>query len=131
MLFQNACWQLVPLLLLLFCHAASASSYRRWSSYVALPVKRTCIDAVRQNRVPNGIWGCNGESWAPSGPISDWSFAGYGAGLASIPYYPVRFDIKRDFKAAGDGRLDDTWAVQAAVRAAAKHGGVVYFPPGK
>jgi polygalacturonase len=51
--------------------------------------------------------------------------------LAPIPNPPVKYDVKRDFKAAGDGSTDDTNAVLAAVSACKKNGGVIYFPPGR
>jgi hypothetical protein len=45
------------------------------------------------------------------------------------------FDVKRDYGAVGDGRTDDTNAIQAAIAAAAEREGtgrgrIVYFPPG-
>lgn len=40
------------------------------------------------------------------------------------------FDV-RDFGAVGDGRADDTPAVQKALEAAGRDGGVVYFPRGR
>lgn len=43
---------------------------------------------------------------------------------------PMRaFDVK-DFGAAGNGSADDTGSIQDAVDAAAKRGGIVFFPPG-
>jgi polygalacturonase len=77
------------------------------------------------------MWGCNGELWNSSGLLSDWSFAGYGAGMEKIPDLPVTVDVKRDFGAAGDGRKDDTAAVLAALNATQEAGGVVFFPAGK
>ncbi|KAF6249078.1 pectin lyase fold/virulence factor [Scenedesmus sp. NREL 46B-D3] len=81
--------------------------------------------------VPLDIWGCQGELWNCSGALSDWSFAGYGAGLLQIPNAPVTVDVKRDFQAAGDGTADDTTAVLAALKATQQAGGVIYFPPGR
>jgi hypothetical protein len=77
------------------------------------------------------VWGCNGELWSSSGLLSDWSFAGYGAGLQQIPDAPVTVDVKRYFGAAGDGKKDDTAAVLAALKATQEAGGVIYFPPGR
>lgn len=77
------------------------------------------------------MWGCKGEAWDSRGPLTDWAFAGYGAGLEQIPDLPVTIDVKRDFQAAGDGKTDDTAAVLAALKATEQKGGVIYFPPGK
>jgi polygalacturonase len=77
------------------------------------------------------MWGCQGELWNSKGLLSDWSFAGYGAGMEKIPDLPVTVDVKRDFQAAGDGKKDDTAAVLAALKTTQGAGGVVYFPPGK
>jgi len=42
------------------------------------------------------------------------------------------FDVRRDFGAAGDGKTDDTAAIQKAIDAARKHGrgGLAYLPTG-
>ena len=81
--------------------------------------------------VPHGMWGCDGEAWNAAGPLSDWSFAGYAAGMAGIPSAAPAVDVKRDFRAVGDGRADDTAAVRAALAKTKSSGGVIYFPPGK
>lgn len=80
---------------------------------------------------PTGMWGCDGEVWDTTGPLAEWSFAGFGAGLSQPPNYPAKYDIKRDFGAAGDGVRDDTWAVVKALAATKSTGGVIYFPAGK
>lgn len=77
------------------------------------------------------LWGCHGEGWIKGGLLSDWSFAGYGAGLEAIPSPLVTVDVKRDFHAAANGVTDDTAAVKAAIEATKETGGVIYFPPGK
>ena len=43
------------------------------------------------------------------------------------------FDAKRDFGAKGDGKADDTAALQATIDAARAHGkdAIAYFPPGR
>lgn len=43
---------------------------------------------------------------------------------------PVAWLNVRDHGASGDGLTDDSGAIQAAIRAASRDGGVVYFPPG-
>jgi polygalacturonase len=63
--------------------------------------------------------------------LDDWSFAGYGAGLEAIPSPSVKVDVKRDFRATGNGVTDDTAAVKAAIEATKDSGGVIFFPPGK
>eukprot|EP00775_Hariotina_reticulata_P011527 gene11526-11670_t len=77
------------------------------------------------------LWGCEGEQWDQAGPLSDWSYAGFGAGEVAIPSNPVVVDVKRDFGAAGSGAADDSAAVQQALNATQATGGVIYFPPGK
>ncbi|KAF8061409.1 hypothetical protein HT031_004500 [Scenedesmus sp. PABB004] len=109
---------------------AHGASFARWSSYVPPPVK-ACPAAANATREPIGMWGCAGEAWRAGGPLSDWSFAGYGAGLEAIPDAPVAVDVRRDFEAAGDGVTDDTAAVLAALKATQAGGGVIFFPPGR
>jgi hypothetical protein len=77
------------------------------------------------------LWGCDGELWRRDGALSDWTFAGYGAGLEAIPSPPVTVDVKRDFGAAGNGLRDDTAAFKAAIEATKAAGGVIFVPPGK
>lgn len=66
----------------------------------------------------------------PSCAAADWSFAGYQGGDAVLPSVPATYDVMRDFHARGDGRADDTVALQAAVTAACKQPGVVLLPAG-
>ncbi|MBI3850881.1 MAG: right-handed parallel beta-helix repeat-containing protein [Verrucomicrobia bacterium] len=65
------------------------------------------------------------------------SLAGAGAALAAEPTQPSptqsgqpHFNV-RQFGAIGDGKAKDTNAIQSAIDAAGKNGGVVYLPPGK
>jgi hypothetical protein len=63
--------------------------------------------------------------------------------VTNLPAPPVVFpedagviDVKRDFGATGDGRNDDTAAIQSAISTAAENEGtsrgrVLYFPPGE
>jgi hypothetical protein len=80
---------------------------------------------------PSALFGCQGELWKPNGRLQDYAFAGYGAGMRSIPYNSVRCNV-RDYGAKGDNKTDDTVAVQRAVDDCARgnNGSVVSFPPG-
>jgi hypothetical protein len=77
---------------------------------------------------PSGRYGCQGEKWDRSRLPIDWSYAGYGAGEKQIPLKPQSVDA-RAAGAKGDGRTDDTAAVERAI-AQARDGTAVYFPPG-
>ena len=79
--------------------------------------------------IHSALWGERGESWKPEGVLPDFSYAGYHAGEAPIPDEPARWNLKRDFKARGDGISDDTAAFEAAITTAAK--GVLFIPGGK
>lgn len=74
------------------------------------------------------LWGTNGERWKPEVTLPDFSYAGYHAGEASIPAPPARYDVKRDFGAAGDGQTDDTKAFEKAVESVPY--GVLLIPAG-
>ncbi|KAF8061410.1 hypothetical protein HT031_004501 [Scenedesmus sp. PABB004] len=120
------------LLLLAVCALAAgaragAAAQRGWAGADT----SACPAAANATREPIGMWGCAGEAWRAGGPLSDWSFAGYGAGLEAIPDAPVAVDVRRDFEAAGDGVTDDTAAVLAALKATQAGGGVIFFPPGR
>lgn len=94
--------------------------------------QRTCdIDGVHAVAAPNGLWGCNGEAWDRAVPLTDFSYAGFGAGEDLIPEPPVSVDVRRDFGATGSGRIDDSAAVLKALKATQASGGVIFFPPGK
>ncbi len=58
--------------------------------------------------------------------LPDFSRAGYRAGEKSIPKIKGGGDV-RDFGALGDGKTDDTKAIQKAIDA----GGVVLLPEGR
>ncbi|KAF6260912.1 hypothetical protein COO60DRAFT_1700125 [Scenedesmus sp. NREL 46B-D3] len=122
---------LLVLLLLLSTSSAVAAPATTSSSNAPRNCSENCCQQGSASRVPLDIWGCQGELWNSSGALSDWSFAGYGAGLLQIPNAPVTVDVKRDFQAAGDGTADDTTAVLAALKATQQAGGVIYFPPGR
>jgi hypothetical protein len=77
---------------------------------------------------PSALWGLDGEKWQPEVTLPDFSYAGYHAGEAPIPSPTVRYDLKRDFHAEGDGRTDDTGALENALRSI--EGGVLSIPEG-
>lgn len=81
---------------------------------------------------PSALFGCQGELWRPSGRLQDYAFAGYGAGMRTIPNPPVGCDVKK-YGAVGNGITDDTNAVLKAIAdcGGTNSGRVVYFPPGK
>lgn len=76
----------------------------------------------------SSLWGESGERWEPAGRLPDFSYAGYHAGEAEIPTPQVRWNLKRDFGAKGDGRTDDSPALLRATRTI--KGGVLYIPEG-
>ncbi len=77
------------------------------------------------------LWGMNGELWDPRGRLPDFSWAGYHAGEKPIPDVPTKAVIT-DYGAVGDGVIDDTAAIQAAIDAvsAMDGGGAVLIPKG-
>ncbi len=74
------------------------------------------------------LWGLRGEQWEPSGRLPDYSYAGYHRGERPLPEHPPDVSV-RDFGAVGDGKTDDTAAIQRAVNEA--QGKVIAFPPGR
>lgn len=78
---------------------------------------------------PSQLWGCAGERWDRTKLPVDWSYAGYAAGEKGLPTKPVSVDV-RQMGAKGDGKADDTWAIEKAI-GAAREGSAVYFPPGR
>lgn len=76
----------------------------------------------------SSFWGAAGEKWKPEGRLPDFSYAGYHAGEAKLPTPPARWDLKRDFHAAGDGRTDDSEALLKAIQSIPS--GVLFIPKG-
>lgn len=76
----------------------------------------------------SSLWGVNGEKWTPEGRIPDFSYAGYHAGEASVPRPAAKWDLKRDFHAAGDGKTDDSDALLKAIESIKS--GVLFIPKG-
>ena len=62
------------------------------------------------------LWGKEGERWAPSSRLPDFSFAGYHAGGKALTTVPITANVK-NFGATGDGTTDDTAAFQQAIAA--------------
>ena len=84
--------------------------------------------AVTNDCVYSSLWGRNGEKWTPTGRLPDFAYAGYHAGEASIPTAKAKWDLKLDFHAVGDGKADDTGALQKAIDSI--DSGVLYIPEG-
>ncbi|HVQ36988.1 MAG TPA: glycosyl hydrolase family 28-related protein [Pyrinomonadaceae bacterium] len=76
----------------------------------------------------SSLWGAAGAQWTPAGRLPDFSYAGYDAGQANIPSPPAKWDLKRDFHAAGDGKTDDTAALSKAIESI--NTGVLFIPRG-
>jgi len=76
----------------------------------------------------SSMWGINGEKWTANGRLPDFSYSGYHAGEASIPKRAVRWNLKRDFHAVGDGHADDTEALTNALKTI--HDDVLFIPEG-
>lgn len=76
----------------------------------------------------SALWGRAGEAWTPASRLPDFSFAGYHRGEAPIPDPPVAANV-RDFGARGDGKTDDTKAIQAAIEATKT--GAILLPAGR
>lgn len=66
----------------------------------------------------------------PTGPLGDFSYAGYAANSRLIPLPDVVSNVK-DFGAAGDGERDDTSSFKKAIAKASQDKGAVFIPPGK
>jgi pectate lyase-like protein len=76
----------------------------------------------------SSLWGVNGEKWTPEGRLPDFSYAGYHAGEAPVPTPPAKWDLKRDFHAAGNGQTDDSDALLKAIESVKS--GVLFIPKG-
>ena len=74
------------------------------------------------------LWGAEGSAFVPSGPLPDFSWAGYHGGDRELPG-PAPSSSVRDFGARGDGVSDDTAAFQRALVEAPT--GVLWVPRGR
>lgn len=83
---------------------------------------------VAAHATPSALWGQAGEHWSPESRLPDFSFAGYRRGEAPLPDPAVTHNL-RDFGAVGDGRTDDTAALQRAIAAVDR--GVILIPAGR
>jgi hypothetical protein len=75
------------------------------------------------------LWGTSGEAWSPGWRLSDFSLAGYSAGVEGIPDYPVLTSV-RDHGAKGDGFTDDTEAFRRALSTVGERGAIL-VPAGR
>jgi hypothetical protein len=76
----------------------------------------------------SSLWGVDGEKWAASGRLPDFSYSGYHAGEAVLPNVRAKWDLKRDFHAIGDGHTDDSSALATALHTV--RNGVLFIPEG-
>jgi hypothetical protein len=108
---------------------------RRKQLFAALAVLSSLIMATTNRSsepasacIYSSLWGTNGEKWDERGRLPDFSYAGYHAGESQIPAEKPKWDLKRDFKAAGDGRTDDSAALLKALTTV--RDGVLFIPKG-
>src|SRR2546426_7433721 len=94
----------------------------------ASAVSRTAHSEISSSCTYSSLWGISGERWRPQGRLPDFSYAGYHAGEASIPNAPPKWDFKREFRAKGDGRTDDSPALLKAIQSIDR--GVLFIPEG-
>ena len=87
-----------------------------------------CAAEVSSSCTYSSLWGVSGERWNPASRLPDFSYAGYHAGEANPPNAPVKWDLKRDFHAKGDGRTDDSGALLNAIQTI--DAGVLFIPEG-
>lgn len=104
----------------------SACSHLRFPQFLLLSL--LAVFAQQTFGATSRLWGERGERWDSNGRLPDFSYAGYHRGEVPIPDVPQVTSVK-EFGAVGDGVVDDTRAIQAAVRATAR--GAVFFPPGR
>jgi len=98
---------------------------------VALPaVLPAALPAGIPAAVPSHstLWGVEGRAFVPSGPLPDFSWAGYHGGDRELPS-PAPSSNIRDFGARGDGVSDDTAAFKRALAEAPI--GVLLVPRGR
>lgn len=74
------------------------------------------------------LWGKDGQAWSDESRLTDFSYAGYHRGERSIPLRKPDVSVK-DFGAVGDGKTDDTEAIQKAIEESA--GKTIAIPAGE
>jgi hypothetical protein len=88
----------------------------------------TTVAAQQSGCSYSSLWGVNGDKWTPNSRLPDFSYAGYHAGESVLPAPSVRWNLRRDFHAVGDGETDDTNALGLALQTI--HDGVLFIPEG-
>lgn len=92
---------------------------------VLLPSRTATADDDTQKN--SALWGSQGELWANDSRLPDFSYAGYHRGEQPLPKLKPDCSVK-DFGAVGDGKTDDTAAIQRAIEQAA--GQTIRIPQG-
>lgn len=118
--------------LLLAAGSAGAAQGAATLTAAAQPASGNAAASAASASGYSTLWGKDGELWKPSGPLPDFSFAGYHQGNDPLPSPPVTKSVL-DFK---PGSRDDTEMLVKAVEWAHKQsppkGGytVLYIPAG-
>lgn len=73
--------------------------------------------------VVSGTQQCAMQGWSLPPPAD-------GDALLPAPSTAAKYDVVADFGAKGDGKADDTAALQSAVAAASAEGGIIQLPAG-
>src|SRR6185436_9713221 len=97
----------------------------RWTQ-TATSVSSSAFDAATCTY--SSLWGVKGEKWTLESRLPDFSYAGYHAGETPVPTPAAKWDLKRDFHAAGDGQTDDSDALLKAIESVKT--GVLFIPKG-
>lgn len=91
------------------CEGSTCSEISRWLFFFVLIPLLSLVFASQAHSETSKLWGKDGDSWDPPGPLPDFSFAGYHRGEEPIPTRPEEVDT-RDFGVVGDGISDDSAA---------------------
>lgn len=103
-----------------------------WTPLVVVTLLAACgggTDALPDKSAnASELWGDEGERWSATGPLPDFSYAGYRRGDEPIPEVPVAANVA-DFGAVGDGVADDSQAFLDAIASVDR--GAVFVPAGR